>query len=278
MIIKYPCAKINLGLNIVSKRDDGYHNLGTIFYPIPLYDKLEVNATDETFLDGKPYNLKKGGIIVDGNDDKNLVVKAYLALRKKYNLSRVHINLFKDIPTGAGMGGGSSDCAFMINALNEEFNLNIPTQEREKMAAQLGADCAFFINAKPVYATGIGDIMQPINISMKDYFIIIIKPNIHISTAEAFANIKPRIPQKSVKDIIMQPIETWRDELHNDFEESIFINHPEIKEIKDKLYSMGALFALMSGSGSSVFGLFRECNDSIKEEFSNMFCEIKKMI
>jgi len=278
MRIKHPCAKINLGLNIVSKRADGYHNLETIFYPIPLYDKLEVNATDKTFLNGKPYKLEMGGIGVDGEDDRNLVVKAYLTLREKFNLPRVHILLYKNIPTGAGMGGGSSDCASMISALNQEFKLNLSRQEMERIAAQLGADCAFFINSEPVFATGIGDIMQPMDLSLKEFYIVIIKPNIHVSTAEAFANIKPRIPERSAKDIVMQPIETWRNELNNDFEDSIFINHPEIKEIKEKLYDMGALYAAMSGSGSSVFGLFRKYDEFMKEKFKGMFCEIKKMI
>jgi 4-diphosphocytidyl-2-C-methyl-D-erythritol kinase len=276
-MIKYPCAKINLGLNIVSKRADGYHNLETVFYPIPLYDELEVNSTNETFINDKPYKLEKNGIYIDGEDDKNLVVKAYMLLREKFNIPHVHIKLTKNIPTGAGMGGGSSDCAFMISTLNQKFDLNLSKQDMEQIAARLGADCAFFINAKPVFAKGIGDIMLPINISLKDLYITIIKPNIHVSTVEAFAHVNPCIPKKSARDIVMQPIETWRNELHNDFEKSIFISHPEIKEIKEKLYSKGALYAAMSGSGSSVFGIFQKYDESVKEDFYGMFCKIKKM-
>jgi 4-diphosphocytidyl-2-C-methyl-D-erythritol kinase len=277
-MIKYPCAKINLGLNIVSKRPDGYHNLETVFYPIPLFDKLEVNAIPADETHGKPYLLETDGIKVEGDDDNNLVVKAYMTMRERYQLPCVHIKLIKNIPTGAGMGGGSSDCAFMIKALNEEFHLNLKTDEMEKIAATLGADCAFFIHAQAAFATGIGDILEPIDISLKGYQIVIVKPDIHVSTPEAFAHITPRTPQKSIKEIVMQPIETWRNELMNDFEKSVFANHQEIASIKETLYNEGAVYSVMSGSGSSVIGLFKKTDEQIKSKFAGMFCEVKTML
>src|SRR5574344_51378 len=276
-MINKPCAKINLGLNIISKRSDGYHNLETVFYPIPLYDRLEVIAADGLLVSGKHYDLTIKGISIEGDDSNNLVVKAYLALREKYNLPDIHILLEKNIPTGAGMGGGSSDCAYMIRLLNKLFSLGMSNKEMCRHAASLGADCAFFILSEPAYATGIGDILTPIQLHLDNYNLAIVKPNIHISTAEAFRNMKPKNPLKPISSIIYQSIETWKDDMINDFEEGIIQNHPEIGIIKERLYNIGAIYAAMSGSGSAVFGLFNRHVNVAELAFKEYFCKIINM-
>lgn len=268
-MITYPNAKINLGLHIVEKRPDGYHNLETVFYPINLQDALEV-----TKLEGEgEYTLKVSGVPIEGEPENNLVVKAYRLLKKDFpDMEPVNIHMYKHIPTGAGLGGGSADAAFMIRLLNEKFNLNLNTEKMEKYATELGADCAFFIQNKPVFATGIGNIFEPINLSLKGYYIVLVKPDIFVSTRDAFANILPMHPSQSLKEIVRMPIETWRATMKNDFEESVFIKFPEIAAIKDKLYDMGAIYASMSGSGSSIYGIFREQVENVDEIFSGCFC------
>lgn len=268
-MITYPNAKINLGLNIVEKRPDGYHNLETVFYPINLQDALEV-----TQLEGEgEYTLKVSGVPIEGDPENNLVVKAYRLLKKDFpHMTSVNIHMFKHIPTGAGLGGGSADAAFMIKLLNEKFSLNLSTAKMEEYAATLGADCAFFIQNKPVFATGIGNLFESINLSLKGYYIVLVKPDIFVSTKDAFANIRPKQPVQSLKEIIRMPVETWRATMKNDFEESVFQKYPEIAAIKDKLYDMGALYASMSGSGSSVFGIFREQVEFVDEVFNGCFC------
>ena len=253
-MITFPNCKINLGLNIVGKRPDGYHNLETVFYPVELKDALEVTLPDDS--QNEKYILRQFGNEIDCNPEKNLVVKAYKLLDEQYHLPPINIQLLKHIPSGAGLGGGSSDAAFMLKLLNELFELNISTEELEIFAARLGADCAFFIQDKPTFATGIGEIFTPIELSLKGYQIVIIKPNVFVSTKEAFAHINPHIPSESVKDIVALPVSSWKDKLHNDFENSIFPQHPAIATIKDLLYEKGAEYASMSGSGSSVFGIF----------------------
>lgn len=268
-MITYPNAKINLGLNIVEKRPDGYHNLETIFYPINLQDALEV-----TKMEGEgEYTLKTSGVQIEGDPNNNLVVKAYRLLKEDYpDMPGIDIHMYKHIPTGAGLGGGSADAAFMIKLLNEKFKLNISIEKMEEYAARLGADCAFFIQNKPVFASGIGNIFTPIQLSLKGYYIVLVKPDIFVSTKDAFANIKSMQPTHSLKDIARMPIETWRATMKNDFEESVFQKFPEIAAIKDKLYDMGAIYASMSGSGSSVFGIFREQVEFVDEVFSGYFC------
>ena len=268
-MITYPNAKINLGLNIVEKRPDGYHNLETVFYPINLQDALEVND-----LEGEgEYTLKISGTPIEGELDNNLVVKAYRFLKKDFpNMGSINIHMYKHIPTGAGLGGGSADAAFMLKLLNEKFKLNLSTEKLEKYAAILGADCAFFIQNKPVFASGIGNIFEEINLSLKGYYLVLVKPDIFVSTKDAFANIIPMKPNHSLKEIIRMPVETWRATMKNDFEDSVFKKFPEIAAIKDKLYDMGAIYASMSGSGSSVFGIFREQVEHVDEVFSGCFC------
>ena len=268
-MITYPNAKIKLGLNIVEKRPDGYHNLETVFYPINLQDALEVNLMEGE----EEFSLKVSGVPIEGEPENNLVVKAYRLLKKDYpDMPAIDIHMYKHIPTGAGLGGGSADAAFMIKLLNEKFKLNLSIEKMEEYAAILGADCAFFIQNKPVFASGIGNIFEPIQLSLKGYYLVLVKPDIFVSTKDAFAHITPMQPAQSLKEIIRMPVETRRATMKNDFEESVFQKFPEIAAIKDKLYDLGAIYASMSGSGSSVFGIFREQVEFVDEIFSGCFC------
>lgn len=260
-MINFPIAKINLGLNVVSKREDGYHNLETVFYPVPIKDALEVFPMEDGFPSDVRCDLKVTNLLIDGDEQKNLVVKAYNMMAQDYDLPRVHVHLYKQIPTQAGMGGGSSDCAYMIRLLNEMFSLGMSDDKMIGYAARLGADCAFFIKAQPAYAEGIGERLQPISIDLSGYKMLVVRPNIPVSTKEAFSLITPQKPMKNCLDIVRQPIETWKDELVNDFEHSVFALHPEIGKLKEIMYDQGAVYAAMSGSGSSVFGLFRDTPD-----------------
>lgn len=279
-MITFPCAKINLGLNIVSKRPDGYHNLETVFYPIPLTDALEIKYMDEKFPSESPCDLKITGNDVDCNEEDNLVIKAYQLLAADFQLPRVHAHLVKRIPTQAGLGGGSSDAAYMIRLLDERFRLNIGISEMERYAAKLGADCAFFITADPSYAEGIGDVLMPADVpgaGLGGYYLAVVKPSVAVSTRDAYTAIVPKTPAKCCRDIVRQPIETWKDELVNDFEAPIFAMHPELAAIKQSLYDAGAVYAAMSGSGSALFGIFREQPTGLEKEFEGMFCQVMKL-
>lgn len=253
-MITFPNAKINLGLNIIGKRPDGYHNLETVFYPVPLDDALEVQILNAPT--GHPYALHLSGTEVAGSTEDNLVVKAYLLLDREFHLPPVDIHLFKHIPSGAGLGGGSADAAFMLRLLNDKFALSLSDERLERYAATLGADCAFFIKNVPTFAEGIGNLFSPITLSLKDYQLVIVKPDIFVSTREAFAQIKPQRAEHSLKELIALPVEAWKDRIVNDFEASVFPQHPILREIKEEFYRKGATYAAMSGSGSSVFGLF----------------------
>lgn len=269
-MITFPNAKINLGLNIIEKRPDGYHNLETIFYPINLQDALEVTRRENN---DKEYTLHISGAPLEGEPEDNLVVKAYKLLKKDYpGLLPVDIHMYKHIPAGAGLGGGSSDAACMIKLLNDKFSLGLSTERMEEYAAKLGADCAFFIRNKPVFATGIGNLFEPVELSLKGYHIILIKPDIFVSTRDAFAEIKPVRPAVSLKEIVKQPIETWKSSMKNDFEDSVFKKFPEIAAIKDELYDLGAVYAAMSGSGSSVYGIFKAPIENVEDKFCGCFC------
>lgn len=252
-MITFPNAKINLGLNIVEKRLDGYHNLETIFYPIPLQDALEITPLNGT---NRKYRLMQSGLQIAGDEESNLVVKAYHILDKNYNLPPIEINLLKQIPSGAGLGGGSADAAFMLSMLNQYFDLGIDNLRLEEYASQIGADCAFFIENKPTFAEGIGNIFSPIDITLKGYRLVLVKPDVFVSTRDAFAQITPKRPLVSLKEIAQMPITEWHSCMVNDFEESVFPQFPVIAQIKEKFYEMGAVYASMSGSGSSVFALF----------------------
>ena len=276
-MITFPNAKINLGLDIVEKRPDGYHNLETVFYPIPLCDILEITpATDK---DAPDYTFKMYNAVFEGNDDDNLVIKAYKALAADHKLPKVDISLYKHIPTGAGLGGGSADAAFALKMLNEIAALGLTAEELRTYAARIGADCAFFIDNTPAYATGIGNILTPTECNIAGYYLVLVKPDIHVSTKDAYALVTPQKPQVPLTSIAKRPIGQWKGEMKNDFEKSIFAKYPAMAKIKDDLYSMGAVYASMSGSGSSFFGIFKEEQDidRIKSLFPGMFCWCKRM-
>ena len=254
-----PIAKINLGLNVVEKRPDGYHNLETVFYPVQIEDALEVYPMDPEFPSEYDCDLKVTNITIDGDEQRNLVVRAYNLLKADFpTLPRIHAHLYKGIPTQAGMGGGSSDCGFMITLLNNMFQLGLTDQQMIDYAARLGADCAFFILNRPCYAEGIGEKLQPIDLNLKGWYLSLVRPDIPVSTREAFALTKPHYPEVNCREVVKQPVESWRDALVNDFEGSVFAVHPELGAVKDRLYDLGATYAAMSGSGSTLFALSRQ--------------------
>lgn len=249
-MVQFPNCKINLGLNITRKRTDGYHDLETVFYPVAIKDALEVIPAER-------FNFHSSGIPVAGNSADNLCVKAYNILKKDFpELPAVSIHLHKAIPMGAGLGGGSADGAFMLSMLNKKFHLNLAEQQLIDYALQLGSDCPFFIINKPCFATGRGEKMKPIQLDLSSYKMVIVNPGVHVSTREAFSQLTPTVPAKSIQEIIQQPISTWRQELTNDFEGPVFKLYPAIEEIKRRLYDAGAIYASMTGSGSTVYGIF----------------------
>ena len=249
-MITFPNAKINIGLRVVEKRTDGFHNIETVFYPAGLCDALEiVSAPDFAF--------HISGNACDTSSENNTVVKAYQLLKNEFDLPPVHIHLHKQIPTGAGLGGGSADGAFTLKILNALFKLGLTNSILEKFAAFLGADCPFFIRNAPSIATGKGEILSRIGNILSGFGILIVKPPFSINTGDAYRNIKPSLPVHPLKEIIRLPVNQWKDLLKNDFEMYVAAKFPEISEIKEQLYNMGALYACMTGSGSSVFGIFR---------------------
>ena len=273
-MITFPHAKINIGLQVTERRPDGYHNLDTVFYPIPIQDALEVVVAEDANYDCR---LHISGVAIEGETDNNLVVRAFRLLAADYTLPSVDIYLHKHIPTGAGLGGGSADASFMLRLLNEMFELGIATEQLEGYAAQLGADCPFFITSKPVYATGIGNEFHPIELDLSGWYIVVVKPDVFVSTKEAYSMVKPEKPEITLDKKIVKPITEWRDTISNDFEKGIFALHPELDMIKEKLYSLGAKYAAMSGSGSALFGLFESPVDEVKKQFDGCFCEQYKL-
>ncbi len=272
-----PIAKINLGLNVVRKRPDGYHDLETVFYPVPVEDALEITPVAEGEAYDYPCRLTVSNIHIEGDTQNNLVVRAYNRIAEHYPLPPVKVHLYKGIPTQAGMGGGSSDAAYMIRLLNEMFSLGMSIEEMQEHALSLGADCPFFIQAVPAYAEGVGERLAPIALDLRGWYIAIVRPDIPVPTKEAFSRIVPHLPEKNCREIVARPVETWRVALVNDFEESVFALHPEIGAVKERLYELGATYAAMSGSGSSLFGLFRDEPLNIENEFPGMFCVVKSL-
>ncbi len=265
-MIVFPNAKINLGLHITGKLPDGYHSLETVFYPVPWCDILEVLENRDHITGTSKVNLTVSGLTVAGNLEKNLCYKAYQLLDDELNLPPINIFLHKQIPMGAGLGGGSSDAAFMLQLLNDLFNLKLSKAVLAAKALKLGADCAFFIENQPCFATGKGEELTHIDIDLKDDFIVIIKPPVHISTAYAYSKVKPQIPIGSLKEIISSTENNWKTNLRNDFEQYIFPENPAIEKVKNMLYGKGAWYSSMSGSGSAVFGLFKETPPEIITE------------
>lgn len=257
-MVTFPNCKINLGLNILRKRPDGYHDLESVFYPVPLCDILEITENS------KETELINTGLGVECDMEKNLCYKAYSLLKNDFDLPPVRIHLHKIIPFGAGLGGGSSDAAYTIKLLNDFFALNLSISQMKNYAAQVGSDCAFFIESKPALATSRGEILKSLSFSLAQYRILLIKPQIHISTAEAYSGITPKIPEIKIEEIIQTPINEWKLHLKNDFEKHLFEKHAELGWIKEELYKAGAIYASMSGSGSTVFGLFTKDFDTSK--------------
>jgi len=264
-MITFPNAKINLGLNIVERRQDGYHNIETVFYPIPLTDVLEiVPAAGET-------TLSCYGNAVDCPPDKNLVMKAYRLLQERYHLPAVAMHLYKHIPDGAGLGGGSSDAAHALVMLNTMFELGIPDAELASMAVSLGADCAFFIHNRPLLATGIGDVFTPVDVDLKGKSLLLVKPPVGVDTRTAYSRVTPHAPEMALADIITRPVSSWDGLLVNDFEPSVFAALPQLWLIKAAILDAGAQYAAMSGSGSTVFGIFD--SDKLAEQAADTFAD-----
>jgi 4-diphosphocytidyl-2-C-methyl-D-erythritol kinase len=248
-MIAFPNAKINLGLNIISKRPDGYHNLETVFYPIQIKDALEV-------IEAKEMSFESTGIEIPGYANENLCLQAYHLLRADFDLPNIAIHLHKNIPIGAGLGGGSADAAFFIKLINEKFQLSLDAYAMENYCRVLGADCAFFIANKPIFAYDKGDVFEEIELDLSNYHLALVMPSVHVSTGEAYRGVKPQQPEISLKDLIKLPVDQWQGKVKNDFENHILENHPQIRDVKIALLEAGALFALMSGSGASVYGIF----------------------
>ncbi|WP_442590642.1 4-(cytidine 5'-diphospho)-2-C-methyl-D-erythritol kinase [Pedobacter sp. AW31-3R] len=248
-MLAFANAKVNLGLHVTKKRADGYHELETVFYPVRINDVLEITDAPET-------GCIVRGIDVPGDAADNICLRAYQLLKNDYDLPPQQITLLKNIPVGAGLGGGSADAAFLIRLLNTKFKLDLSVAAMEGYARRLGADCAFFVENKPVYAVGKGDEFAPLSIDLSPYFMVLVKPPVHVSTAAAYAGLQPVMPEKELKALISLPVGTWKSHLKNDFEKHVFVKYPEIAQIKARLYASGATFAMMSGSGSSVYALF----------------------
>ena len=256
-MVVFPNCKINIGLNILSKREDGYHNLQTVFYPVAIKDGLEIIDYDGE----EAVRFTSSGIHVPGKAENNLCIKAYHLLKKDFPLlPHVQMHLHKTIPMGAGLGGGSADAAFALQLLNKKFCLNITKEEMLKYALQLGSDCPFFIINKPCFATGRGEVLQHVELDLSSYKIFIINPGIHISTSLAFSQINIGENKADIKKLTASPVEKWKNVITNDFEEAVFATYPEIENIKNELYNQGALYASMSGSGSTVYAIFAKDN------------------
>jgi 4-diphosphocytidyl-2-C-methyl-D-erythritol kinase len=254
-MISFPTAKLNLGLRITAKRNDGYHDIETIFYPVGLCDALEFVISDKA---AEKDFLITSGINTGSDPEDNMVIKTLRKLREKYTFPFLRIHLHKVIPVGAGLGGGSSDSACLLKAINKRFELNISEQELKEISLDLGSDCPFFITGVPAFATGRGEALTSLTNFLSDFYLVLMNPGVGISTREAYQNCKPEQPTESLTHSINHPISEWKKQIFNDFEVFAFKKHPIIAEIKEELYDTGALFSLMSGSGSSVYGIFRE--------------------
>ncbi len=247
----FPNCKINLGLNVVARRDDGYHNLETVFYPVKLLDALEVLKTSGTT------TLEVSGKTIDCSQDDNLCIKAYRMLKADFEqIPSVNILLYKNIPSGAGLGGGSADGAFTLLLLNKKFKLGLSQEKLVEYALRLGSDCPFFIINSPSFAASRGEKLEPCEVNLQDYNIVLVSPGIHIATATAFKNIEPKTPQQSAREIVKLPPEKWKHLLSNDFEGTVFSIFPKLKRIKEQLYASGAVYASMTGTGSTLYGIF----------------------
>lgn len=272
-MLLYPNAKINIGLKVVAKRDDGYHDIETIFYPLQLSDKLSIEKSIESF------SFYQNGITLDCDLESNLIVKTYRLFQKKYDIGNVRIQFFKQIPFGAGLGGGSSDAAHTAIALNELFHLQLSKEQLIEDVKLIGADCPFFILNQPCLATGIGDQLKPISLVLSNLKIVLVKPDVSVNTKTAYKGICPKMPDTSLSRLISLPVEQWKDKVINDFESTVFTAFPKIAEIKNELYDLGAIYASMSGSGASVYALFKNDKtfdeNAIKNKFIDSFVYVQ---
>lgn len=266
-MIGFAGAKVNIGLNIIKKRIDGFHELETIFYPVQLCDVIEIIPNNQQDADTQFFNT---GINIQAGIKNNLCLNAYRLLQKAYNLPPVSIYLHKIIPIGAGLGGGSSDAVMVLHILNETFDLQLSKKQLIDYSNQLGSDCAFFVENQPTLATGRGEKLEPLSLNLDNYYLVVLYPNIHISTAKAYAGTTPKKNENSLKELIELPVAEWKRYIRNDFEESIFQDYPEIKRLKEKLYAFGAIYSSMSGSGSSVYGIFN-FKPKMSETIENAF-------
>lgn len=255
-MIDFPNAKINLGLHVTAKRTDGFHDIETVFYPLKFSDILEILPIEKPDNDSTSFSFKSSGLNIPGLPAENLSVKAWSVMQKKYSLSATAIHLHKLIPPGSGLGGGSSDATHMIKLVNRLYKLNLTNSELRRIASETGSDCAFFVQNEPVLAWGKGDRLKQIEINLKGYFLRLVLPGIEVSTKFAYGKTTPKNPEQSLEKIIMLPVDKWKNSLVNDFEKPIFSIYPELKKIKDQLYESGAVYASMSGSGSSVYGIY----------------------
>jgi len=256
-MVVFPNCKINLGLYVTRKREDGFHDIQTCFYPLNWCDALEVTETQ----DAEEFSFATSGLPISGQLEDNLIWKCFKAIQKDYALPPLQVHLHKVIPMGAGLGGGSSDAAFFIQLLDRKFNLNISFEKKMELAGGLGSDCPFFLKNTPVLATGRGEIFSDLSVNLDSYYILCVFPAIHSHTGRAFSAIQPKEPANDLSDALTQPVEIWKDLVTNDFEGPVFSQFPILQEIKQSFYKQGAVYAAMSGSGSSIFGLFNSPPD-----------------
>ena len=265
-MLTFPNAKINIGLNIIEKRADGFHNIESVFYPVEWCDVLEIVVSDQNEV-----KFQSSGLEIPGNENANLCLKAWSLLKKDHfsSISQLPIiHLHKVIPMGAGLGGGSADGAFTLKMLNEIYDLKLSNDELKNYARLLGSDCAFFIENRPVFCYDKGDQFEDFSLNLREKYVVLVNPAIHISTAEAYAGVSPKKPNISLKDALKQPISTWKENIKNDFEEKLLLKYPTIAEVKETLYQSGAIYASMTGSGSTLYGIFEKEID-LKNTFPN---------
>lgn len=261
-MIAFPNAKINIGLNITNKREDGFHDIETAFYPIRIHDALEIRRSEA-------FSFRQWGKDIPGEGGDNLCVRAYQLLKEDFDLPALEMHLLKQIPIGAGLGGGSADAAYTIRLMNSYLGLGLDDEQMEGYCRRLGSDCAFFIRNKPVFAYGRGDQFKPLQLDLSAYHIVLIKPPVHVSTAEAYAGVVPAKPEASLESLLSLPPEQWKGVVHNNFERSVFARFPSIAILKEELYAKGAVYASMSGSGSSVYGIFNRAVGAVEFDKHN---------
>jgi len=262
MMICFPNAKINLGLNVFTRRIDGFHQIESILYPIQLCDVLEFKTADT-------FRIIQYGITLQIPHEQNILFKSWQLLNQEYSVPPVEIHLIKTIPAGSGLGGGSADATFFLKAIDQQFSLNLSSNRLKELAATIGSDCPFFVDNKPAFISGRGESTSPVELSLRNKYLVLAVPDIQVSTAKAYSIIKPEIPEKSIKEIVLQARESWKDELVNDFEKPIFELYPELNVIKKQLYQKGAFYASMTGSGSAVYGIFEK--EPLRDELTATF-------